>query len=262
MPRISLLPRAWRELLALSSVALLTSPALAQEPPAPEKAPPPAEAPATGATGAEAPAAGASETLDLTAPPPAPPADPNENPYLPVTYERRGGLVLGVHGGLALTSASGTRVKFSLRDQTAEPGLAAGYAAGGWIGGSFTDWFTFRVGGSTSSANKSGLRISGSEVLFGVDVWPLVSRGGFFRDLGLGLDFGTGSASIVSASDDLDIRAQGGGFSMVRLSAFYEPTLFWKIHGGPALSYERRSTETYTEHLTMLGARIVFYGGP
>jgi hypothetical protein len=246
---------------ALVSLAALVSPALAwaQDPVAPPaETPPPAAPPAPAAPGAP----GDGETLDLTAPPAPPPADPNENPYIPVDAVRRSGFTLGVGGGLVLTSASGTRIKFSLRDQVADPGLAPGNGVHFWIGGAFTDWFSFRVGVGTSSATRKGLRISGTSVSFGVDTWPLFYRGGIFRDLGLGLDFGTGSASIVNKDDDVDVRASGGGFSMVRFSTFYQPHLFWRIHGGPAISYEYRTTETYTEHLTLLGARFAFYGGP
>lgn len=292
MPRMPPSPSTpWHVALAFFATALVASgTALAQDPapgsapaassaaPAPAPTPAPAapastEAPAAPAPAAPAPAAteapaaatpGAAdgETLDLTAPPPPPPADSSDSPYIPVNAVRRSGFTLGIGAGLLLTSPSGTRVKFSLRDQVVEPGVAVGYVNHVWIGGAFTDWFTFRVGGGASTATKGGLLISGSAVNFGVDVWPLFYRGGVFQDLGVGLDFGTGSASIANKDNDIDVRAEGGGFSMVRFSAFYEPRLFWRIHGGPAISYEYRSTDIYTEHLTVLGARFAFYGGP
>lgn len=206
------------------------------------------------------PATTEEEALDLTEPAPTP-VDPTEDPYIPVHSVRRDGFVLGLNLGLAPTNALGTRIKYSLRDQVAEPGFALGYAGGIWFGGALTDWFTFRISVLHNTATKKGLTVAGTGVYFGVDTWPLFYEGGVFQDLGMGLDFGTGSAEIVNEKNSFDIRADGGGFSAVRFSMFYEPTLVWKIHGGPVASYEYRTTDTYTEHLFVIGGRIAFYSG-
>lgn len=214
-----------------------------------------ASAPTTAAT-TQAPAT--PEADAAAAAPPAADADP----YIPVHAERRSGVVIGLVGGLALSNASGTPIKLSRRATPVDTGIAPGFSASGYIGGVFTDWFSFHVGGTFSQATKGENKTTGGGVLFGVETWPLFSWGGIYRDLGVGLDFGTGGA-VVSPRDNPNTElADGGGYSMIRASVFRDMTSVWRINLGPVASYEYRSTSVFTEHLVTLGLRTALYTGP
>ena len=268
-PRVAV---AVLSLLAPCALLMTSRDTLAQDAPAtPSTGSPASSAPSTPTTTASAPSsapAGSSRNADAVDVPAeaidrrAAVVDPNAAPYIPVVTVRRSGLTLEAMGGFAFSSAKGTRQKFSLRGPETGPGLAAGYSYEFFLGGALTDWFVFHLGGGASHAERAGLKVTGFNVLFGAEVWPLFWRGGMFTNLGVGLDFGTGSASIVSKSDKFDVRAEGTSFSAIRTSVFYDARLVGGLNFGPLVSYEARFTDIYTEHLVTLGARAVYYNGP
>ena len=224
---------------ALSLCLLLTSSARAQSAGTMPEAPAPEEAPVVAA---------ASDA--------APPSAPSQ---IPVTTTRRYGFVAGIVGGGQITGVSGSPVKFTKRDQRVSTGAAAGTGMTLFIGGVFTDWFSFHLGFASDSASKGDYQIAGGTVIFGVETWPLFKLGGVFRDIGVGADFGTGTATLKTKSSDTAI-ADGSGGSSIRGTVFWDAVSLWKINLGPYVAYERRDGETYSQNTGWLGLRTVFYG--
>lgn len=175
----------------------------------------------------------------------------------PVTTTRRYGFTMGLTQSAGFTAASGSPIKFSKRDQVVTPGPAFVLRTSAHVGGVFTDWFAFRVGYSQTSAKKSGYSITGQAFELGLDAWPLFWKGGVFRDLGVGFDFATGTASIKQGEEKV---ATGGSTSGIRGSLFWDALPVSKLNFGPIASFETRSAEVYREYIYTLGIRGVFYG--
>ena len=182
-----------------------------------------------------------------------------ENPYFPVKTTRRYGFTLGIVGGAQITNASGSSIKFTQRDTPTSTGTAIGIGESVWIGGAFTDWFAFHVGATFGSASTSEHTISGSGAIFGIETWPLFSQGGVFRDLGVGLDLGTGTAEVRNKATD-KVVANGGAASNIRASLFWDALSLWKINAGPYVAYERRDAEVFSQSIVWVGLRTSLYG--
>lgn len=219
----------------------------------------PSASSAAPAASSAAPSPEAPPPADFVAPPAAPPKQEGENPYFPVETRRRYGFTLGLEAGGHVTRASGSSLKFTERSRETSTGAALGQGQSIWLGGVFTDWFSFHVGMSFDSASKGEHAISSTGVLFGVETWPLFARGGVFRDLGVGLDFGTGTAEVRSKAGD-KLEANGASASMIRGSVFWDAFSAWKLNLGPYVAYERRDAEVYSQDLLWLGVRAAFYG--
>jgi hypothetical protein len=189
-------------------------------------------------------------------------ASATDYPYIPVVSERRSNVVLGLVLSPVVSFASGSPGKVNKRDQTVETGAAVGTGFSVFLGGAFTDWFSFHIGATSTSAAKGNYETSGAAVIFGVETWPLFSRGGVFRDLGLGLDFGTGSANVFDKRDKDHALAEGGGFSMVRGQVLWDALTLWRVNLGPTLGYEYRTADTFSEKIVWLGLRTALYTGP
>lgn len=224
-----------------------------------------AQTPAAPATSAAPPASSSGAPPEAPAPPvdvavpPAPVKQEGENPYFPVHTRRRYGFTAGIVAAGHVTTAEGSSLKFSQRANRTSTGAALGYGESFWLGGVFTDWFAFHVGMTFGTASKGDHSIKGSGVIFGVETWPLFARGGVFRDLGLGFDFGTGTAEVRSKSLD-KIEANGGSASMIRGTVFWDAVSAWKLNFGPYVAYERRDAEVYSQNLFWFGLRTAFYG--
>ncbi len=218
-------------------------------------------APASAAAPAAASSAAPSEAppADLVAAPVTPPKNEGENPYFPVNTRRRYGFTLGLAAGAHVTRAEGSSLKFSERANPTSTGAALGYGESIWLGGVFTDWFSFHLGMSFGRASTGDHAISSTGFLFGVETWPLFARGGVFRDLGFGVDVGTGSAEVRSKSRD-KLEANGASASMMRASVFWDAFSAWKLNFGPYVAYERRDAEVFSQDLLWLGVRTAFYG--
>ncbi|MCC6646489.1 MAG: hypothetical protein IT374_13070 [Polyangiaceae bacterium] len=243
--------RLVRPLVVLGALSA-SSPALAQTAPVaqPDRAPAATEG---------APPAAPAEAVAAAEPVVAPPKNEGDNPYFPVTTRRRYGFTLGLEGGANVTRAEGSGMQFTARTTPTSTGAAFGTGQSLWIGGVFTDWFSFHLGMTFNRASVGDHEISGTGFMFGLETWPLFARGGVFRDLGLGLDFGTGTAEVRSKARD-KVEADGGGMSMVRASVFWDAVSAWKLNLGPFVAYERRTGEVYSQDLAWLGVRAVFYG--
>jgi len=176
---------------------------------------------------------------------------------------RRSGFTAGLILGAALGHASGTPNDYSMIGNPAYESRTGGVGPGGalWIGGALTDWFTFGLGGGSSSFGGSRLFSTSTVFLFHIEAFPLFYRGGVLRDLGLFADFGTGVGSIKRKSTGESISS-AGSFSVGGAGAFWE---CWRIAGfaaGPVVAWQYQYSLPLERHFALVGLRGVFYGGP
>ncbi|MFO0660385.1 MAG: hypothetical protein U0165_11230 [Polyangiaceae bacterium] len=269
----------------ISSLTLVIDIALAQPTPSPSAsstsdAAPTAQPGAAPTAPSAAPAAStpsttapADNTTDEPAPTKLPPkgglgSGAPEDAYIPVTYTRRGGLVIGASFGLALTSVNGTPAQFEKRNDAyrLDTGVLPSIAPGGiFLGAAFTDWFSFQLGmvpnSFTRKVNGVEQVVSGGDFRFRLEAWPLFKQGGLWRDLGVGLEFGTGGATVKNKATD-ETLAYGGSLSVVGVNVFWEAWRAWKFNFGPVLSYDYRTSDTYTQKTFLIGLRTAFYTTP
>jgi hypothetical protein len=192
--------------------------------------------------------------------------------------ERRGDVVLGFSPGLVLTSASGYPNEIDKLNQPqyqVDSGLAVGGGFEAWLGGALTDWFTFGLGGSYFNGSGSGTKLSGGAFLVRVETFPLYKLGGGWRDLAVFANFGAGGlvvskgvepAELRQAPTDLanepDKRASAGFASIGGAGVAYELYRAWHFAFAPTAEYQLVTSQSLTAHQTLLGVRVVFYGGP
>jgi hypothetical protein len=178
--------------------------------------------------------------------------------------ERRYGFVLGVVSGLSLGNVVGNPTAQAERydsAHTTDTGVAVGYRVTPYLGGALTDWFTFGLGGSYSQLYASSTRSSLGVFLFRIEAYPLYSKGGIWRDLGVNLDFGAGATSIKNKSDGAQL-AYSGVASTVGLGVFWETWRLGPIALGPSVGYQHNWSDWYARNDLTLGLKATFYGGP
>jgi hypothetical protein len=182
--------------------------------------------------------------------------------------ERRGDFVLAFSPGLVLTSASGYPNeidKLNRPEYQADSGLAVGPGFEAWLGGAITDWFTFGLGMGYFKGSGSKSKTSGGAFLVRIETFPLYGLGGGLRDLGVFANFGAGGLTITRESDvegEPGKRASAGLASIGGIGVTYELWRAWHFAFAPTAEYQLISSQSLTAHQTLIGARVVFYGGP
>ena len=176
--------------------------------------------------------------------------------------ERRSDFVMGASGGLLLGTASGYPNEIDKVDDPryeSKTGFALGSGLSFWLGGALADWFTFGVGGLFVNASGSDGTAGGGAFIVKVEAFPLYGMGGPLRDLAFFADFGAGSLGIEGEPAD---EAESGLTSVAGLGSAYELFRFSRFAVAPTAQYLLTRSPTVTAHTAVLGARIVFYGGP
>lgn len=219
-----------------------------------------ADAPAKDASPAKE-AASAKFATPEAPPPPSPPVPAWEN----APPERRFGFMVGLTFGGGMGQASGfpnDPKKIQKQSYYTETGL--GYAGAGtlWIGGALTDWLTFGVGMAASEIVGSSTIVRSYAFDFRVEAFPLYSLGGHFRDLGVILDSGAGTANGTPKGDPSTKVIDGGGVSRVGFGAFYEALRLKKIAIGPYLEGDYAWSDSARRGGVFLGLRTVLYSKP
>jgi len=182
--------------------------------------------------------------------------------------ERRSDFVLGFSPGLVLGGASGYPNEIDKIDQPAwkaSSGFAAGFGFEAWLGGALTDWFTFGVGGGYFGGNGSGGNTSGGAFLIRVETFPLYKLGGSLRDLAVFANFGAGVLNLKGDDrGDGKERAKGesGLASVGGAGLAYELIRAKHLAIAPTAEYLLFASEALHAHQALIGARVVFYGGP
>ena len=107
--------------------------------------------------------------------------------------------------------------------------------------------------------DPTSYRMNGVAGILKVEAYPLYGKGGPLRDLAFFADFGAGSMTVEGAPDD---PADGGFTSVAGLGSAYELLRFSRFAVAPTAEYLFIRSATVTSHSAILGARVVFYGGP
>jgi hypothetical protein len=174
----------------------------------------------------------------------APPAavagpEPTEKAKLasmPQPRPHRSGFVVGLALGTGVVAFSGypnDSRKIGLLSHYTETGASIGGLGSLWLGGALSEWFTFGLGFTGGSMPLlSDQKATSGGLIFHVEAYPLFTRGGKWRDLGVMFDAGTGMASVTPKDSDKKL-IDGGAGSMVGGGPFYEGFKLWKLKGGP-----------------------------
>jgi len=179
----------------------------------------------------------------------------------PVT-ERRGGFVVGVSGGLAFGWATGNPSgKSDREDPTLErsTGLGIGHRVTPFLGGALTDWFTVGLGMTFGRASKKKYETPVTSFVFHLEAFPLYGRGGFYRDVGVSMDFGAGVTTIVDADTSNNV-ANSGVASTIGVGAFWEPLRAYHFAAGPYVGYQHNWSRWFVRNNITVGLRLMFYG--
>lgn len=177
---------------------------------------------------------------------------------------RRSGFMLGVTIGPSVGMAAGypnDAKKLGREAFYTETGVGFGGGFSLVLGGALSDWLVFGVGLTASSIAEGGLTSGVGAFTFRTEVFPLWALGGKWREVGLGLDAGTGGASIVVTDDPDTTLAEAGSASRVGAFAFYEGIRLWKVSMGPYLGGHYAWSSTLRHGEIGAGWRTVLYAG-
>jgi hypothetical protein len=180
----------------------------------------------------------------------------------PIVAARRHGFTAGVSLAPATVWARGTPTAYAQRNSAYEQrlGPAVAPSVSAHLGYALADEVSFTLAVEPSLYSHGDRKISGTSLAFRVELWPLVSLGGAFRDLGVVARAGLGSARVKDASGAS--LASSGNYSLVGLDLIWDAARFHGLALGPTLGLTHRSSETWTETDLQLGLRVAFYGGP
>jgi hypothetical protein len=191
---------------------------------------------------------------------PADEADPTEkNP----AAERRSGFLVGTSFGVGPAAANGfpnDARKVNRAAHYTESGVGLGTYGSIWLGGALADGFSFGVGFGGGTIYGDGVESGGGGIFFHADAFPLFSFGGALRDLGVGLEAGTGGATTVD--DQEEVLIDGGGAAYVSSTIFWEGLELWRIRSGPYLGAHYMWSDTVRRPQLLVGFRTTLYTGP
>jgi hypothetical protein len=179
--------------------------------------------------------------------------------------ERRSGFAMAITLGAGIGSAAGfpnEATKIGREAYYTETGIGAGSDMRLWLGGALTDWLNFGAGLDFNGFTADGTTSGSAVVILHADVFPLYTLGGAWRDAGVMLDFGTGSA-LTTPEDDPDTKLiDGGAVSHIGFGGFWEGVRFWRIAMGPFAEMKYTWSETVRRPMGILGWRTGLYVGP
>lgn len=177
--------------------------------------------------------------------------------------ERRSDVMLSLTGGLLLGSVAGYPNEMDKIDNPnyrAETGLAPGASGTFVLGVALRDWLSFGLGFGQSSFQGSDHEGSAYFFVVRTEAFPLFNTSSFLaQDLGFALTGGIGGLKLEQDGEE---TADGGALSLVGVGAFWEVLKLGPVSMGPALDYQYQYSKSVSAHLTTLGVRAAFYGGP
>jgi len=183
----------------------------------------------------------------------------------------RGGLVIGVAGGLAMGTASGYPNDLQKIDDPAwysAGGFLIGESAGGFVMGAFAKQLNFGVF-VTQSAARSGSGVWRSRAYgggFRVEVFPFGWLVPALRDLGVMGQFGVGSGDLKPTDAQSTWPGADGVQSYIGVGLFHELVFAhpgktrWAL--GPSVEYQLISSRPFERSTLIIGIRVAFYSGP
>lgn len=187
-----------------------------------------------------------------------------ESPWDAAHGTHRSGFVVGLALGSGVAAISGfpnDSRKIGLERYYTETGTSLSGMSSLWFGGAFTDWFTFGVGFSgTSMPLLSEHKASTGGLIFHIELYPLFPLGGRFRDAGVMLDAGTGSAAVTPKDSDRKL-VDSGSASLIGGGPFYEGFKLWKIKHGPFIEGSYLWSDSVRRPAVFFGWRASLYTG-
>jgi hypothetical protein len=187
-----------------------------------------------------------------------------ESSYDPGKAERRSDVAVGLLLGAAAGAVSGYPNELAKLDDPkyqANTGFGGGTSGGVWVGGALRDWFVFGVGLAVGTVSGHGYHSTGTAFVFHLEAYPLFSRGGAWKDVGVIGEFGAGGRTITrGATTSL---AEGGLLSIATVGVVYEPIhLGSHVSAGPLVEFTYQGSQSLTATFGTIGLRASFYGGP
>src|SRR5262249_27599345 len=111
-----------------------------------------------------------------------------------------------------------------------------------------------------------GTVVQGLAIGFHTEVFPLFWMGGLWRELGVGLDAGTGNITghllnppAADVGKPVTTNMDSGANARVCASLFYEGLRFWKAAVGPYVAFDYSWSPTLNAPLVLLGVRTSLY---
>ena len=151
--------------------------------------------------------------------------------------------------------------KIGLASHYTETGASVGGMGSLWIGGALSDWFTFGLGFTGGSMPLlSDQKATAGGLIFHIEAYPLFTRGGRWRDVGMMFDAGTGSATVTPKDSDKKL-IDGGSGSMIGGGPFYEGFKLWKLKGGPFVEGSYVWSDSVRRPALFFGWRTSLYTG-
>jgi hypothetical protein len=178
---------------------------------------------------------------------------------------RRSGFTVGLSVGIGLGMAAGypNDVKKIGRERYyAEVPMGPGGALTLWLGGALTDWLVFAAGLTGSGLSSDDKTAGFTAFTFRTEAFPLFGLGGIYRELGVGIEAGTGGGTITPTDDPETILADSSAASRLGIGVFYDGLRAWRFSMGPFLSTDYAWSETMRRGEVVAGWRTVLYAGP
>lgn len=249
----------------LSAAVVLLAAASASADEAPRAAGAKVAAPAAGAPAGKPDAAASKADAPVAAPAATVDASGKERPAwdtAPATH--RSGFVVGLALGSGVAAISGypnDSRKIGLRSNYTETGASVSGMSSLWLGGALSDWFTFGIGFTGGSMPLlSEQKASTGGLIFHIEVYPLFPLGGRWRDLGVMLDAGTGTAAVTPKESEKKL-VDGGSASLIGAGPFYEGFKLWKIKHGPFIEGSYIWSDSVRRPAAFFGWRASLYTG-
>jgi hypothetical protein len=196
---------------------------------------------------------------------PAPPPAASSDDWLNAPAERRCGFALGLSLGPLVGMARGypnDALKIDREAFRTDTGIAAGGAAGIYLGIALADWFVVGIGPHFGRL-MNGDHLTGYFAMgFHIDAFPAYGLGGAWRDLGLTLDAGVGSLQTTDADDEEVKQIDSGVGSRLAFGAVWEGIQVWKLSMGPFAMADMMWSPSALRPGAWLGWRTTFYAGP
>lgn len=186
---------------------------------------------------------------------------------LDAPHTRRSGLALGFSLGGGIGSSSGYPNDSTKIDQPgyySASGLLGGRGGSLFVMGALADYLNFGLMLSTATFQNGNWRSTGGGIGFRVEAFPLIRLAPKLADFGIFTQFGLGYTTLSAKAPGFP--EADGLQSFIGVGAFYEWKLWSMLGGhvsaGPSLEYDAIFSRPIERHGALVGARLVFYGGP
>ncbi|HEX2881619.1 MAG TPA: hypothetical protein VHO25_18950 [Polyangiaceae bacterium] len=185
--------------------------------------------------------------------------DVHDAQYRPPPPERRADFAVGLSMTVGANAASGFPNEADKIDNPQyEQSTGANLGTDGslWLGGALRDWFVIGFGLSKVSGQSGDKQLTSTSFITHLELYPLFSQGGAFRDLAVFGDFGAGGARIVSNDQNI---ANGGMVSTLGGGIVFEALRWGGFAAGPSVQYLHQYSPSLQSHFAGAGFRVAFY---